>query len=77
MTQDEMLAALHEAFQAPQGTDALTGPELARLMGCHENGARRALRVLIADGGWEVVTVRRTALDGRVMTLKGYRPKAA
>ena len=76
VTQNELLDALRDALTKPSDGDGFTGPELARMMGCHAAAARDALRVLAAQGRLEVVTVHRAAIDGRTMTLRGYRLKA-
>ena len=74
-TTDDLLDALREAMTPDVGAeDAFTGPELEARMGSRYR-TKAALRGLLVAGRAEVVTVRRQAIDGRLMTLKGYRLK--
>lgn len=73
VTQDDLLDALRSALTTAPSDDGFTGPELARTMGCGENKVRQALRALLSEGRLDVITLRRQGLDGRAMSIKGYR----
>jgi hypothetical protein len=73
ITQDDLLDALRWALTSTEGEVGMTGPELADAMGCTQAKARDALRRLAGEGRLAIVTLKRQALDGRTMTIKGYR----
>ncbi len=75
VTQDDLLDALRDALKAVPAGEGHTGPELAQMMGCTALRCRQALLAFQQQGRLEVVTIKRTALDGRQMTLRGYRIK--
>jgi hypothetical protein len=75
VTQDDLLAAIRDALARPVAGDGFTGPELARKFGVRDNAARDVLRVMMAEGRLEIVTLKRQGLDGRQMTVRGYRLK--
>ena len=77
VTQNDILDAIRAATRAFPAGDGFTRPELARKLGVSTLKAGDVLRVMLAEGRAEIVTVQRPALDGRTMTLRGFRLKKA
>jgi len=77
VTTDDILDALRTALRAAPKGDGFTRPELARQLGVSPMRAGEAIRALLAEGRLEMVLVNRQGLDGRTMTLKGFRLKKA
>ena len=76
VTQGDILDAMRAVMLTPEAaSDGLTGPELMARMGVGRPAFTRCMRQMLGDGRAEVVTVRRPAMDGRQMTLRGYRLK--
>jgi hypothetical protein len=73
ITTNEVLEALQAALVPRASGDAPTGPELiAGLNVCYNVGCR-IIKEKLEDGTLERVRVKRIRIDGRPMTLTGYR----
>lgn len=75
ITQDELLDAIRRAMGTPEYGDGQTAPELASLLGVHQQKVREAIRKLLVDGSMETVSLRRIKMNGLYTTIVGYRPK--
>ena len=76
VTTDDLLEAMRVAMAQPDADeDGLTGPELMAKLGMGRPNFTRCLKQMLATGRAEVVTVQRKGMDGRTMTLRGYRLK--
>lgn len=75
VTQADLLSALRDALSRPPKGDGVTTTEIAEQMGIRAPAVREVLKVFAASGKLEVVTLHRPAIDGRTMTLRGYRIK--
>lgn len=78
VTTEDLLEAMRAALAQPKTVDdALTGPELMEYLNVGRPKFVRCLKQMLAAGQAEVVIVRRPGMDGRNMTLRAYRLKAA
>lgn len=74
ISQDELLEALRNAMQdGGSGEEGMTVSELREKMGQSDEKVRRNLKALLAQGKAKVVSVRRTDMAGRTMSVPGYR----
>ena len=75
-TTDDLLEAMRAAMTQPDADEeGLTGPELMAKLGMGRPNFTRCLKQMLAERKAEVVTVQRKGMDGRTMTLRGYRLK--
>ena len=74
ITQDDLLEALR-AHMAQQlgGEEGMTVSELSGKLSQSDERVRRNLKALLAQGKAQVVSVRRTDMAGRMMSVPGYR----
>lgn len=74
-TRREVLQELRLTGPAPGPDGTYSSKDLRTLTGWGEERVLSALAALIEAGRWEVVQVRRRAFDGRIATVRAYRPK--
>jgi Mn-dependent DtxR family transcriptional regulator len=79
ITERELVEAVQAALASvpveEETTDGFTVLELSAAMKVGQHPARAMVRRLAQIGMIEIVDVRRRALDGRLMRVKGYRIK--
>jgi hypothetical protein len=73
ITEAELLAELQAVFADTGPDDAYTTPEIADLLGCTIEMARKRVRTLLANGRMEACRVTRTRMDGISTTVSAYR----
>jgi len=75
ITMDDLVLALLES-QGAVGGDGFTSQDLMEQTGLGRDTVLKRLKVLKATGRLETTKIQRGILDGRLMTVTGYRLKA-
>jgi len=73
ITEAELLEELRTALGDPGPDDAYTANEIAELMGCSVELARKRIKLLIGQGKMKPTRAARPRMDGQVQKISAYQ----